>query len=54
MQTKLTDLETQLNDFDPALRAAALAALLDATQRGEVAVAPAARWPGWRARTATG
>jgi hypothetical protein len=42
MQTKLTDLETQLNDFDPALRAAALAALLDATQRGEVAVAPAA------------
>lgn len=42
MQTTITDLEAQLNDFDPARRAAALAALLDAAQRGEVAVAPAA------------
>jgi hypothetical protein len=40
MQTKLTNLETQLNDFDPAVRAAALAALLEAARRGEVAVAP--------------
>lgn len=42
MQTKLTDLESQLNDFDPAARAAALAALLEAARRGEVEVAPEA------------
>jgi hypothetical protein len=42
MQTTITDLETQLNDFDPAVRAAALAALLEAARRGEVAVAPEA------------
>jgi len=40
MQTTITDLETQLNDFDPAVRAAALAALLEAAQRGEVPLAP--------------
>lgn len=39
MQTNITDLETQLNDFDPAERADALKALLAAAQRGEVALA---------------
>ncbi|HSN77321.1 MAG TPA: hypothetical protein VL334_19800 [Anaerolineae bacterium] len=40
MQTKITELEAQLNDFDPAARAAALAALLDGVRQGEVTVAP--------------
>jgi hypothetical protein len=38
----MTELEAQLNDFDPAARAAALAALLDGVRRGEVDVAPEA------------
>ncbi len=42
MQTKLTDLETQLNDFDPAERAEALKALLEAARRGEIVLAPEA------------
>ena len=42
MQTTITDLETQLNDFDPAARAAALTALVEAARRGEVALAPKA------------
>ncbi len=42
MQTTITHLETQLNDFDPAARAAALAALVEAARRGEVALAPEA------------
>ena len=35
-------LETQLNDFDPTVRATALEALVDAARRGEVALAPEA------------
>jgi hypothetical protein len=42
MQPTITQLETQLNDFDPAARAAALATLEEAARRGEVAVAPEA------------
>ena len=42
MQTTITDLETQLNDFDPAERTEALKALLAAARRGEVALAPEA------------
>ncbi len=42
MQTKLTELEAQLNDFDPAARAAALAALVEAARRSAAAVAPEA------------
>lgn len=40
MPDNITQLESQLNDFDPALRAAALAALIEAAGRGEVALAP--------------
>lgn len=42
MQPTIAQLETQLNDFDPAARAAALAALIEAAQQGEVALAPEA------------
>lgn len=42
MPDDITQLESQLNDFDPAVRAAALAALLEAERRGEVTPAPAA------------
>ena len=42
MPDDITQLESQLNDFDPAVRAAALAALLEAERRGEVTPAPPA------------
>jgi hypothetical protein len=42
MKTKLTELETQLSDFDPAARCAALAALVDAARQGEVTLTPEA------------
>jgi hypothetical protein len=42
MQPTITQLETQLNDFDPAARAAALATLMEAARRGQVALAPEA------------
>ena len=42
MSTNITQLEAQLNDFDPAERTEALKALLAAARRGEVAVAPEA------------
>ncbi|MBE2233126.1 MAG: hypothetical protein IAE85_06500 [Anaerolinea sp.] len=42
MPDDITQLESQLNDFDPAVRATALAALLEAERRGEVTPAPPA------------
>jgi hypothetical protein len=42
MQTNITQLETQLNDFDPAVRVAALAALVEAARQGEVTLTPEA------------